>query len=84
MVVMTGQHAVPEPDAAPEADPGREPDAGPGPDPGRPRPAQGPGGGQPLLPSRSSDETDVGWGDEPEPDDEDRLRRDRPPHWDSP
>ena len=28
------------------------------------------------------DETGVGWGEAPEPDDEERLRRDRPPHWD--
>jgi hypothetical protein len=36
---------------------------------------------RPVLPDRSSDETDVGWGDPPEPDDRDRLQRDRPPHW---
>ena len=28
------------------------------------------------------EETGIGWGEDPEPDDEDRLRRDRPPHWD--
>jgi hypothetical protein len=37
---------------------------------------------RPVLPDRSTDETDVGWGDRPEPDDQDRLRQDRPPHWD--
>jgi hypothetical protein len=26
----------------------------------------------------------VGWGERPEPDDDDRLRQDRPPHWDTP
>ncbi len=36
----------------------------------------------PALPSRSADETDTGWGDPPEPDDEERLRAERPPHWD--
>jgi hypothetical protein len=36
---------------------------------------------KPVLPVPSVDETDVGWGEAPEPDDE-RLRRDRPPHWD--
>jgi hypothetical protein len=36
----------------------------------------------PALPLRSADETDTGWGDPPEPDDEERLRADRPPHWD--
>lgn len=38
----------------------------------------------PVLPERSSDESDVGWGDRPDPDDDERLRQDRPPHWDSP
>ena len=36
---------------------------------------------KPVLPVPSQDETDVGWGEAPEADDE-RLRRDRPPHWD--
>ena len=36
----------------------------------------------PLLPDRTTDETDVGWGDRPDPDDRDRLLQDRPPHWD--
>lgn len=36
---------------------------------------------KPALPDRSGDETDVGWGDRPEPDDDDRLNGDRPPHW---
>ena len=41
---------------------------------------QGPEGGDaPVLP-RSPDESDVGWG-EPVPDDEERLRREVPPHW---
>lgn len=35
-------------------------------------------------PEQGEDETDVGWGDQPEPDDDDRYIRDRPPHWDSP
>ncbi|HEY9244067.1 MAG TPA: hypothetical protein VIP48_18930 [Streptosporangiaceae bacterium] len=34
-------------------------------------------------PVQGEDETDLGWGDEPDPDD-DRYLRDRPPHWDSP
>jgi hypothetical protein len=34
-----------------------------------------------VLPAKSRDETDVGWGEPPEPDDEERLRRERPPHW---
>ena len=36
----------------------------------------------PVLPARSEDETGIGWGEAPEPDDDERLRRDRPPHWD--
>jgi hypothetical protein len=35
----------------------------------------------PALPAQSSEDTDVGWGDYAEPDD-DWLLRDRPPHWD--
>lgn len=35
-------------------------------------------------PVESEDETDLGWGENPDPDDgDDRYTRDRPPHWDS-
>jgi len=34
-----------------------------------------------ALPEQSSEDTDVGWGEYPGPAD-DRLYRDRPPHWD--
>lgn len=40
---------------------------------------------EPVLPDRSEDQTDVGWTEAPEEDDEERLRRERPPHherWD--
>jgi hypothetical protein len=37
---------------------------------------------RPVLPQQSTDETDVGWGEQPEQDDDERLRQDRPPHWD--
>jgi hypothetical protein len=37
---------------------------------------------KPALPAHSDEETGIGWSEDPEPDDEDRLRRDRPPHWD--
>ncbi len=37
--------------------------------------------GEPVLPEQSREDTDAGWGEYPEPDDE-RLYRDRPPHWD--
>jgi hypothetical protein len=35
----------------------------------------------PILPTQSSEDTDIGWGDYAEPDDDDRLLGDRPPHW---
>lgn len=35
----------------------------------------------PLLPAQSREDTDVGWGDYADRDDDDRLLRDRPPHW---
>ena len=35
----------------------------------------------PLTQSR--EDTDVGWGEYRERDDDDRLLRDRPPHWDN-
>ena len=37
----------------------------------------------PILPTQSREDTDVGWGDYAERDDNDRLLRDRPPHWDN-
>jgi hypothetical protein len=37
-------------------------------------------GDAPLLPDVTDDERDVGWGDEPEPDDDERLLREVPPH----
>ena len=33
---------------------------------------------EPVLPDRPNDETDVGWGEDPDP--EDRLHQDVPPH----
>ena len=38
---------------------------------------------QQALPVQSREDTDQAWGEQPERDDDDRLRRDRPPHWDS-
>jgi len=35
-------------------------------------------------PVQGEDETDLGWGEDPRPEDDDRYTRDRPPHWDSP
>jgi hypothetical protein len=36
---------------------------------------------EPVLPRQSREDTDLGWGDYREAAD-DRLYRDRPPHWD--
>ncbi|MFP5347363.1 MAG: hypothetical protein ACLGIA_10065 [Actinomycetes bacterium] len=41
----------------------------------------------PVIPDRSADDEDVGWGDEDGSDrlgdgpNDERLRRERPPHW---
>lgn len=35
----------------------------------------------PVLPEQSREDTDAGWGEYPVTNDE-RLYRDRPPHWD--
>jgi hypothetical protein len=37
--------------------------------------------GGPVLPEQSREDTDAAWGEYPESAD-DRLNRDRPPHWD--
>jgi len=39
-------------------------------------------GDEAVLPARTEDETGIGWGEDPEPDDDERLRQERPPHWD--
>jgi hypothetical protein len=37
---------------------------------------------EPSLPERAPDDTDVGWGEHPdELDDDERLLREKPPHW---
>jgi hypothetical protein len=38
---------------------------------------------EPVLPTQSQEDTDVGWGEVPRPDDDERLYRERPPHWGS-
>jgi len=35
-----------------------------------------------ALPVQSREDTDAGWGEYAEPDDNERFARDRPPHWD--
>ena len=37
---------------------------------------------KPVLPAQTEDETAIGGGEAPEPDDDERLRSERPPHWD--
>jgi hypothetical protein len=38
---------------------------------------------EPVLSAKSQEDTDAVWGERAEPDDDERLYRDRPPHWDS-
>ena len=38
---------------------------------------------QPERPEQSAEDTDTGWGERPDPDDDERFHRDRPPHWGS-
>jgi hypothetical protein len=38
---------------------------------------------EPALPVQSREDTDAAWGEAPEPDEDERFNRDRPPHWDS-
>lgn len=78
---MTGTDPSSRPDR-----PGRGEDEGPTPRRRRHRRAFGggpaPGTSEdPVLPDRSRDDSDVGWGDRPPGDDDDRLRREVPPHW---
>lgn len=37
--------------------------------------------GLPILPDQTSDDTDLGWNEWRETDDDARLLEDRPPHW---
>jgi hypothetical protein len=36
---------------------------------------------EPVLPEQTDDDTDAGWGEAPEPDDDERLAQERPPHY---
>jgi hypothetical protein len=63
-----GRITMPQDDTAPEA-------------PVPPAPAvPAPAVPAPAVPTQSSEDTDIGWGDYAEQDD-DRLLGDRPPHW---
>jgi hypothetical protein len=66
---MTSPNAGPEPAAVPGADAQVPPSAG------------GAAAAEPVLPEQSREDTDAAWGEYRERDD-DRLYRDRPPHWD--
>jgi hypothetical protein len=35
-----------------------------------------------VLPAQSREDTDAAWGELPAADEDERLYRDRPPHWD--
>jgi hypothetical protein len=50
--------------------------SGQSPGSGEPAPAD-----RPALPVQSREDTDAGWGERPEPEDDERLYRERPPHW---
>ena len=68
----------PAPDPAPEPDPAQDPE------PDQSASVRPPDSDHaPVLPLRSPADTDLGWGEQPEPDDDERLNRERPPHWDS-
>jgi hypothetical protein len=36
-----------------------------------------------VLPDKSAEDTDAAWGEPPQPDDDEHLYGERPPHWDS-
>ena len=60
---------------------GRPDRSGPEAVPAAPEPGRGEPGRERALPEQSREDTDAGWGEYPGPAD-DRLYRDRPPHWD--
>lgn len=51
------------------------------PRPGATPPERRPVDDTPLIPSRSADDSDTGWGDDRSDSNDDRLLRDVPPHW---
>jgi hypothetical protein len=64
---------------SPDSDAAAEPAASGGAVPGGA--ARGGLAADPVLPEQSREDTDAAWGEYPETGD-DRLYRDRPPHWD--
>ena len=71
---MAGQETDPSPSQPAERD-GAEPSPATRPRIARRAPSTGP-----VLPTVTGDEQDIGWGDAPEPDDDERLLREVPPH----
>jgi hypothetical protein len=69
----------PEPDAAAASQCARPDTADPA-AANRPRIARRPPSTGPVLPDVTDDERDVGWSEAPEPDDDERLLREVPPH----
>jgi hypothetical protein len=66
-----------KPDPTPSRPAGRDAEERPA---NRPRIARRPPSTGPVLPNVTDDERDVGWGETTEPDDDERLRREVPPH----
>jgi hypothetical protein len=69
------------PDAAPEATPVAPAAVASEDGAGGVAAARGVAAREPVLPEQSLEDTDAGWGEYSARDD-DRLYRDRPPHWD--
>jgi hypothetical protein len=77
---VTGRNPDPEP-GRPTPEPAAGAPSGPTATPRirRRSPVRRPSG-EPLLPDVTADERDLGWGERPDPDDDDRLLREVPPH----
>jgi hypothetical protein len=80
--MSTPADTTPEESAQPEP-PGDGQDAAPEPTAAVPPVPVPSTASAPILPAQSREDTDVGWGDYADRDDNDRLLRDRPPHWDN-
>ncbi len=73
----TPAHPADETDEADHAAPVRDRPRAPAPD-ATPTPAEA---ADPWTAARSADDSDRGWGREEPSSNDDRLRRERPPHW---
>lgn len=86
---MTDEHAAGPADPA-ESDPAAEPrrrrhrrayGGTPREPDGADSPAATTDAAAPAPAPRAPDDTDIGWGDRPDPDDDERFLREVPPHW---